>query len=99
MAVAAPRRRADGDEHGIGGAHRRRQIVGELEPAGARVRRDQVGKTGLVDRHFAARQRGYLGGVLVDAGHLVAEVGKAGPGNEADIAGDDHGNVHGILIT
>ena len=26
MAVAAPRRRADGDEHGVGGLHRRREL-------------------------------------------------------------------------
>jgi hypothetical protein len=24
----------------------------------------------------------------------VAEIGEAGPGNEADIAGADHGNAH-----
>jgi hypothetical protein len=28
----------------------------------------------------------------------VAKIGKAGPGNEADIAGADHGNAHGILL-
>jgi hypothetical protein len=27
----------------------------------------------------------------------VAEIGKAGPGNEADIAGADHGDAHEIL--
>ena len=55
---------------------------------------DQVVEPRLVDRHLAALERGDLACVLVDAGDLVAEVGKAGPGNEADIAGADHGNAH-----
>jgi hypothetical protein len=36
-------------------------------------------------------------GVLVDADHVVAEIGKAGPGNEPDIAGTDHCNAHELL--
>ena len=35
-----------------------------------------------------------LAGVLVDAGHLMAEIGKAGAGDQADIARADHGNLH-----
>ena len=30
---------------------------------------------------------------------LVAEIGEAGPGDEADIAGADHGNAHGVPLS
>jgi len=43
---------------------------------------------------IAALERRNFAGVLVNAGHNVAEIGKAGPGNEADIAGADHGHAH-----
>ena len=77
-----------------------RSVVNFSRPARALIG-DQVGEAGLVDRHLAALERGDLARVLVDAGHLVAEIGKAGPGNEADIAGADHGNAHctGSILT
>src|SRR5690606_10255972 len=52
----------------------------------------------LIDRDAAVLQRGDLRGVLVDAHHFVAEVGKAGAGNQSDIARTDHGDFHGNLI-
>jgi len=94
MAVAAARRRAHSDENRVGGRDRAGQIGAEFETASARVGGDQVVQPGLVDRHLAALERGDLGLILVDTGHFVAEVGEAGPGNEADIAGADHGNAH-----
>jgi hypothetical protein len=48
---------------------------GEFEPAGALVDGDQIVQPRLVDRHLATFERGDLGPVLVDTGHLVAEVG------------------------
>ena len=97
MAVAAPRRRADRDEHRVGGLNRAGQIAGEFEAAGAGIGGDQIVEARLIDRNFAPIERGDLARVLVDAGHLVAEIGKAGPGNEADIAGADHGNAHFLI--
>ncbi len=70
-----------------------RSVV-KLEPPGAHVAGDQIVQPRLVDRQFAAPQHGDLVGVLVDAGHVVAEIGKAGPGNEPDIAGTDHRDAH-----
>ena len=99
MAVAAPRRRADGDEDGLGGLGRLGEVGGEEEPLRAHVLGDQLGQARLVDRHLAARQGGDLVGVLVDAGHDVAEVGEAGAGDEADVTGTDHCNAHGWLIS
>ena len=37
-----------------------------------------------------------LASVLVDADDVVAEIGKAGPRNEADIAGADHCDAHEV---
>ena len=71
-----------------------RRLAGEFEPALAHIGFDQIGKARLEDRDFAAIERRDLGGVLVDAGHLMAEVGKAGAGNKPDIAGADHGHAH-----
>jgi hypothetical protein len=53
-------------------------------------------KPRLEDRHLATRERGDLLGVLVDAGHVMAEIGKAGPGDEAHVTGADHCNVHAV---
>ena len=96
MAVAAPRRRADGNEHRIGGFHRGSDLLGEFQASGFRVGGNQIVEAGLVDQHLAAAERGDFGRVLVDAGHLVAEIGETGPGNEPDITGADHGNAHSI---
>ena len=93
MAVAAARRRADRDEHGVGFADAR-GVAGEFEPALAHIGLDQIGEARLEDRDFAAIERGDFGGILVDAGHLMAEIGKAGAGDEPDISGADHGHAH-----
>ena len=95
MAVAAARRRADRDEHRLGVADARR-LDGEFEPALAHIGFDQIGEARLEDRDFAAIERGHLAGILVDAGHLVTEVGKAGAGDEPDISGADHRHAHGV---
>src|SRR5207245_1484652 len=52
-------------------------------------------QAGLVDRQVAAGKRRDLVRVLVDADDVMTEIGKAGPGDEADIAGADHGDAHG----
>ena len=70
------------------------QIGGEAQAALPHVGGDQLGKAGLVDRHLAALQRRDLARVLVDADDVMTEIGKAGPRNEADIAGADHRDAH-----
>ena len=54
-----------------------------------RWRCDELGQAGLVDRDLAALQARDLVGVDVDAPDLVAELGEAGRGDEADVAGAD----------
>ena len=94
MAIAAPRRRADRDEHGIGFGDRRGQVGGEIQPLGLDVGRHQRVEPGFEDRDFASPQRCDLAGILVDAGDLVTEIRKAGAGHQPHIARANHGNSH-----
>jgi hypothetical protein len=94
MAVAAPRRRADGDEYGLCLAHRTGKIGCEVEPFLAHIDGHQPLEIGLEDRDLAVAQAADLGGVLVDASDLVPEICKAGPGHKPDISGADHGDAH-----
>jgi hypothetical protein len=79
MAVAAPRRRADRDEHGVGASDRGFEVGGEAEPPGRRIAGDQLVEARFVDRDFAARQALDLVGILVDAADIDAEFGKTRP--------------------
>ncbi|MHC2678846.1 hypothetical protein ACVJDU_000410 [Bradyrhizobium diazoefficiens] len=94
VAVTAARRRADRDEDGIGVRDRLRQVGGEVEPLGLDVGRDQLVEPGLVDRDLAAMERRDLLLVLVDAGDVVTEIRKAGPGHQSHIARSDHRDSH-----
>ena len=94
MAVAAPRRGADRDEHSVGFRDRRGQVGGEIKPLGLDVRRHQLIEPGFENRDFASAQRFDLAGILVHAGDLVAEIGKAGPGYQPHIARANHGDSH-----
>ena len=94
VAIAAPRRRADRDEHRIGLGDRRGKIGGKIQPPGLDVGGDQRIEAGLENRDFAAAQAGDLVAVLVHAGDLVAEIRKAGAGHQPHIARADHGNAH-----
>ena len=79
------RRRADADEDELGAVDRLADV--ERERAAARVPRDQLVEAGLVDRHLAAPQRVDPLGDDVADDHRVAELGEAGAGDEADVAG------------
>ena len=70
-----------------------RSVVKESRPA-CRVPFDQRVEARLVDRDPAVLEHADLGRVLVDAGDLEAELGEAGAGHKADIAGADHRNPH-----
>ena len=94
MAVAAPRRRPDGDEHRFGAFDALGQVGREAQPAALGIGLDQGLEPRLPDRHHAGVEAVDLARVLVDAGHLVAEIGEAGARNEPDIAGADHRDTH-----
>src|SRR6185436_19021161 len=54
----------------------------------------KIGEAGLEDRYLTAVEGGDSAGVPVDHRHLMTEIGKAGSGDEPDIAGPDHGHAH-----
>jgi hypothetical protein len=97
MAIAAPRRRADRDEHRIGLGDRRGEVGGKIQAPGLCVGRDQRVEARLENRDFAPAQAFDLVAVLVDAGDVVAVVRKTGAGHQPDIAGAYHRNSHALL--
>jgi hypothetical protein len=96
MAIAAPRWRSDRDEHGVGLGDRRGEISGKIQPPGLDVGVNQRIETRFENRDFTAAQASDLVAVLVHAGDLVAEIGKAGAGNQPHIARANHGDAHQI---
>ena len=78
MAIAAAQWRADGDEHGIGIADAA-GLHGEFEPALLDVRGNKINEAGLEDRDFSPSQRRDPTGILVDASHMMTEIGKQAP--------------------
>jgi hypothetical protein len=96
MTVAAPGRGADRDEDGLGAVDAGGKVGGEAEPAALDVAGDQPVETRLEDRHDASLEGVDLARILVDADDVMAEVGKAGAGDQPDIAGPDNGDMHEI---
>ena len=47
-----------------------------------------------MDRHAALLEHLDLARVDVEAQHVVADLGEAGPGDETDVAGPDHRDLH-----
>ena len=93
MAVAAARRRANRDEYRLGVGDRR-QVHCEFQPALANIVGDKIGQSRLENRNLAALERGDPARILVDANHMMAEVGQASARYETDIASADHGHAH-----
>ena len=70
-------------------------LVGrEVQAARGDVALDHRLEAGLVNGHAAARQDLDLERVDVEAQHVVADFGKAGPRDEPDIARPDHRDLH-----
>ena len=86
MAIATAGRRAHGDEDRVRIVDGRAKVVAEGQAIGANVVGDQLVEARFVDWHLACSQTGDLGRILVDAHHVMAELCKAGAGDEPDIA-------------
>src|SRR6056297_451326 len=95
MPVAAPRRRAHGDEHRLGPIDGRLQIRGEPQPPGLDILDHERIEPRLENRHFAALQNGDLVGVLVETDHVMPEIRKTHPRDKPDIPCPDHRDLHG----
>ena len=68
-----------------------------MQPLGLDVVLDQLGQARLVDRNLAAVERVDLRLVDIDAGDVVAAVGEAGAGDQADVAGANDCNFHDAI--
>ena len=73
-------------------------VGGEAQAPGGHVVRDDAVQPGLVDRDAAAFEHGDLRGIDVEAHDVVAHLGQAGAGNQADVAGADHGDLHADVL-
>ena len=68
----------------------------ELEAPGREVALQQVVQPRLVDRRLAALEHLDLALVDVDAQHVVADLGEARARDQADVAGTENGETHGL---
>ncbi len=78
MAVAAPGRRTDRDEHRICATHSGRQLGGEAEPSRGDIGSNEIAEFGLENRHLPGVERSNLVIGLVDTDHFMTEVGETG---------------------
>src|SRR6516225_7430844 len=97
VAVTATRRRPDGDEHRLSVSDARR-VSGKNKPALPHIGFDQIREPWFEDRNFAAIKRRHPVLVLIDASHLVAEVGKPSPRHKPNISGADNGYAHKMFL-
>jgi hypothetical protein len=87
-------RGADGEEDHRGSGDRGARVGGEREAPRVAVAAHDLFQPGLVDGQHVAAQVGDLGRVRVDAGDVVARLGEARAGDEADVPGSDHSDAH-----
>src|SRR3546814_18403105 len=88
---------ADGDEHDVGSAHCFGKLGGEGEIARRGIARHQAVEPGLVNGNAAGAQAADLVRVLVDAGPMMAEIGKTRSRTAPDLPGPDHYYTHYAL--
>ncbi len=90
------RRRADGDELQRAVRNARLDVGREAQPAGTLVLANHRLESRLEDRHAARVELRDLGGIEIEAQHVVADFGQTGAGDETHIAGADDGDFHSM---
>ena len=88
-----PHRRRNAQVDELGAAHGAGRTDDELEPAVAHRLPDDVVEPGFDDGDLAPLEPGDPLGVDVGAHHLVADVGEAGAGGQADVPTADDGDL------
>ena len=88
------RRGGHGDEDDVGVLDAFAGAGGETEAPGGDVALDHFFEARLVDGDAAGLEHLHLVGVVIDADDVVADLGKAGAGDEADVAGANDGEFH-----
>ena len=94
-AAVLVRRRADGDEDDLRLAPSPTSAFGgERQPSAAAIRAHQRFEARLVDRNLAALEARDLVRVDIDADDVVADFGKAGSGDQTNIASAEDRHAH-----
>lgn len=87
-------RRADRDEDDFGMRDGAVIVGGEQNPSSRRIAGNQLVQTRLMDGNLARVEHVDFPGVDVKAQDRVADIGKTGAGNQANVASADNGNFH-----
>jgi hypothetical protein len=68
----------------------------EVDAPGGEIALQQIVESGLVDRRLAALEHLDFALVDIDAQHVVADLGKARTRDQANVAGTENGETHGL---
>ena len=74
--------------------HPARGVRGEFQASGRTIAVHQLVQAWLVDRHLAAIEALYAGGIGIHAYDVVTGLGQAGAGNQAHIARAKNSDFH-----
>ena len=95
-------RGAHGYEHGFGAVaavvHAVLYRICEVQAPGFHVLLDDALQVILVDGHDPFLEQLDLGGVVVHADHAVADLGQAGPADQAYVARAHYANIHFLVL-
>ena len=69
--------------------------AGEAKPLRRHISVNDFLQSGFIDGHLARPEGLYFSWIVIHADDVMANVGKAGAGDETDITGADDGNIHG----
>ena len=92
------RRRGHGNENHVGFLDAFGGAVGEREPSGGDVFFHEFFESRLINRDAAGLEQFDLGRVVVHAHDLMADLGEAGAGDQANITGTDESELHGSVV-
>src|ERR1700730_304521 len=94
MSIATARGCADRDKNGLRCGHSGGELRRKGETRLARVAHDEIIEARLEDRDIATVQGRDPFGILINAYHVVAKIGKARTRDKPDIAAANHCNAH-----
>jgi hypothetical protein len=93
VAVAAPRRGTDGNKYCFC-AFEPLCLNREAQPSLSDISFEEVGQSRLEDRDLPTVECRHSLSIFVDAGYVVPEISKTGPGYQAHVTGAYHRNTH-----
>ena len=89
--------RWDRDKYNLGIIDPFLDAVGKTQPLGGHVPVDYLLEPWLINRDLSRLQRLDFARVIVDTKDVVANISKAGAGDQPDITGTDDRDIHNIL--